>query len=82
MLRFSAGALLAFSLTPLRLGFRLGFFMSALAFVEIAYIFVQYFRGNTVPGWASVMTFMSLMFGILFILLGIVGLCIGKIYKS
>ena len=81
MLRFSAGALLAFSLTPLRLGIWLGFFMSALAFVEVAYIFVQYFRGNTVPGWASVMTFMSLMFGILFILLGIVGLYIGKIYE-
>lgn len=81
MLRFSAGALLAFSLTPLRLGIWLGFFMSALAFVEIVYIFSQYFSGNTVPGWASVMTFMSLMFGILFILLGIVGLYIGKIYE-
>jgi polyisoprenyl-phosphate glycosyltransferase len=81
MLRFSAGALVAFSMTPLKLGIWLGFITSGLAFVELGYILVQYFRGNTVVGWASVMTVMSLMFGILFILLGVVGLYLGKVYE-
>lgn len=81
MLRFSAGAMIAFSTTPLKLGIWLGFVTSALAFVEVGYILVQYFRGNVVPGWASLMTFMSLMFGVLFILLGIIGLYLGKVYE-
>ncbi len=81
MLRFAFGALLSFSALPLRLGIWIGFLTSALAFAEICYIVVQYFRGHTVQGWASVMTVMSFMFGILFILIGIVGTYLGKIYE-
>lgn len=81
MLRFAAGALLSFSALPLRLGIWIGFLTSLLAFAEICYIVVQYFLGHTVPGWASVMTIMSFMFGILFVLIGIVGTYLGKIYE-
>ena len=42
---------------------------------------MQYFLGHTIPGWASVMTIMSFMFGILFVLIGIVGTYLGKIYE-
>jgi len=81
MLRFAAGAMVSFSMLPLRLGIWAGFFTSLLALAEIAYIIVQYFRGETVPGWASLMTVMSMMFAILFVLLGIIGAYVGKIYE-
>ncbi len=81
MLKFAAGALLSFSALPLRLGIWIGFLTSLLAFAEICYIVVQYLLGHTVPGWASVMTIMSFMFGILFVLIGIVGTYLGKIYE-
>ena len=58
-----------------------GFVTSALAFVELCYILVTYLRGNVVPGWASVMTVMSLMFGVLFVLLGIIGTYLAKVYE-
>lgn len=81
MLRFSSGAMLSFSVVPLRLGIGVGFITSALAFVELCYILVAYSQNRTVQGWASLMTVMSLMFGILFILLGIIGTYLGKIYE-
>jgi glycosyltransferase involved in cell wall biosynthesis len=81
MLRFASGAILSFSLAPLRLGIWIGFLTSGLAILELSYILIQYFRGQTITGWASMMGFMSLMFGILFVLLGIIGTYLGKIFE-
>jgi polyisoprenyl-phosphate glycosyltransferase len=81
MLRLSTGAMLSFSALPLRLGIGIGFVTSALAFVELLYILYVYSRGAVIPGWASVMTVMSFMFGILFVLLGVIGTYLGKIYE-
>jgi len=81
MLRFASGAILSFSLAPLKLGIWIGFLTSGLSALELLYILVQYFLGHTVTGWASMMAFMSLMFGILFVLLGIIGTYIGKIFE-
>jgi glycosyltransferase involved in cell wall biosynthesis len=82
MLRFASGAILSFSLLPLRIGIWIGFFTSGVAVLELAYILVQYFRGKTITGWASMMAFMSLMFGILFVLLGVLGTYLGKIFEA
>jgi dolichol-phosphate mannosyltransferase len=81
MLKFSSGAMLSFSVIPLRLGIGVGFVTSGLAFFELCYILFAYFSGRTVTGWASMMAVMSLMFGVLFILLGIIGAYLGKIYE-
>ena len=81
MLRFASGAILSFSLAPLKLGIWIGFATSGLAVTELIYILVQYFRGQTVTGWASMMAFMSFMFGILFVLLGVIGTYLGKIFE-
>jgi dolichol-phosphate mannosyltransferase len=81
MLKFSSGAMLSFSVIPLRLGIGVGFVTSCFAFLEFGYILFAYFTGRTVTGWASMMAVMSLMFGVLFILLGIIGAYLGKIYE-
>ena len=81
MLRFASGAILSFSLAPLRVGIWIGFFTSGLAVIELGYILYAYFNGKTVTGWSSMMAFMSLMFGILFVLLGVIGTYLGKIFE-
>lgn len=81
MLRLSTGAMLSFSAFPLRLGIGVGFVTSALAFIELCYILYTYLNGRSVPGWASLMTVMSLMFGVLFVLLGIIGTYLAKVYE-
>ena len=72
----------SFSTVPLRLGIWAGLATSALAFAEILYILVQVARGETVPGWASVLTLVSFMFGVLFILLGILGTYLASIHQA
>jgi dolichol-phosphate mannosyltransferase len=81
MLRFASGAILSFSLAPLRIGIWVGFLTSGLAVLELGYILFAYSQGKTITGWASVTTFVSLMFGILFVLLGIIGTYLGKIFE-
>jgi glycosyltransferase involved in cell wall biosynthesis len=81
MLRFASGAILSFSLAPLKLGIWIGFMTSGFAVLELLYILYEYSRGATITGWASVMTFLSLMFGILFVLLGVIGTYLGKIFE-
>jgi dolichol-phosphate mannosyltransferase len=81
MIRLSTGAMISFSAFPLRLGIGIGFVTSAFAFVELCYILYAYLNGRAVPGWASVMTVMSFMFGVLFVLLGVIGTYIAKVYE-
>jgi polyisoprenyl-phosphate glycosyltransferase len=81
MLRFASGAILSFSLAPLRLGIWIGFMTSGLAVLEFIYILYEYEQGKTIVGWPSVMAFLSLLFAILFVLLGVIGTYLGKIFE-
>jgi len=82
MIRFATSSLFSFSMIPLRLGIWLGLITSALAFLELIYILVNYFRGNAITGWASTLTVVSFMFGILFILIGIIGAYVGNVLET
>jgi polyisoprenyl-phosphate glycosyltransferase len=82
MLRFSAAAVLSFSTLPLRVGIWVGLVMSGLALAEVLYVLVVYSRGQTVPGWASMLVLMSIMLGVLFILVGILGAYVAAIYDA
>lgn len=77
LIRYSLSSLVSFSLIPLRLGIWLGFATSLLAFLELLYIFYRYLQGIDVPGWASTLTVVSFMFGMLFMLIGVVGIYLG-----
>jgi glycosyltransferase involved in cell wall biosynthesis len=80
MVRLAWNGITSFSVVPLRLGIILGLATSLLAFAYLAYaIAAKLFFTVTVPGWASAVGVVSLLFGVLFILLGIVGEYIGKI---
>jgi len=80
MLRFAWTGITSFSIIPLRLGLYIGILTSMLAFAEMAYaIAMRLFTETVVPGWASGVAFVSFLFGILFILLGLIGEYIGRI---
>lgn len=82
MVRLSAAGLVSFSTVPLKAGIWLGLATGGLAFAEIGYILVQYFRGATVPGWASAMALSSFMFAVLFVLLGILGSYVASLHST
>ena len=80
MLRFARGGIVAFSTKPLRVGIALGLVTSALAFVALCYVMAQYVLGHTVPGWASTLGLLVFLFGVLFVILGVIGGYVGLIY--
>ena len=82
MLMFSRSAMISFSTKPLIFGVWIGFFTSALAFIEIVYIVVEYLRGNTIVGWASTLSVLAFLFGVLFIILGIMGTYLARIHNA
>ncbi|MDD2850397.1 MAG: glycosyltransferase family 2 protein [Desulfuromonadaceae bacterium] len=80
MIKFAWTGITSFSVIPLRLGIYIGILTSILAFAEMAYaIFMRLFTNTVVPGWASGIAIVSFLFGILFILLGLIGEYIGRI---
>jgi glycosyltransferase involved in cell wall biosynthesis len=83
MLRFAWAGVTSFSLIPLRIAIVLGFITSAVAFINLSYaVGVKLFTERAVPGWASAVSIISLLFGVLFILLGIIGEYIGRVLEE
>lgn len=82
MLRFASGAVVSFSNKPLVLGIWLGLGTALLSVLELVYVVVQHLRGETVPGWASIVAVVSLLFAVLFFVLGIFGLYLAQIHSA
>lgn len=81
MLRFAMTGITSFSTVPLRMGILIGFVTSGLAFVELIYVVYSKFQGKVVPGWTSMTALLSFLFGVSFILLGMMGIYIGHIFR-
>jgi len=70
----------SFSILPLRLGILTGLLGSVFSFLGVFYAFFgKIFGKETVPGWASTVLIISLLFSLLFIYLGILGEYVGRI---
>jgi dolichol-phosphate mannosyltransferase len=82
MMKFAVGAIVSFSVKPLMLAVLIGVITSALSFLEIVYVLIQFFRGATVAGWTSTVAIMSFLFGVLFIVLGIIGVYLSRIHQA
>jgi dolichol-phosphate mannosyltransferase len=80
MVKFAFDGITSFSLIPLRISIYIGVITSLVAFGEMSYaILIRIFTDTAVPGWASAVGILSFLFGILFILLGVIGDYIGRI---
>jgi polyisoprenyl-phosphate glycosyltransferase len=80
MLSLAWQGIASFSIVPLRLGIILGLLTGGLAIVELGYVVaVAAFSDQAVPGWASAVGLTSLLFAMLFLMLGVIGEYIGRI---
>jgi glycosyltransferase involved in cell wall biosynthesis len=82
LMRLATSAIVSFSLVPLRIGIWIGFLTAFLSFCELGFVVLAYFKGWSVPGWASTVGIISLLFGIMFVLLGIIGAYIARIHQA
>ncbi len=80
MIQLAWAGITSFSIVPLRVSIVIGVLTSLLAFTEVIYaIYAKIFTDTVVPGWASGVAVVSFLFGILFIMLGVLGEYIGRI---
>ena len=80
MCKFAWRGITSFSIVPLRIGIIIGIITSLFAFYQLLEVlYLKLFTDRTVPGWASTVGLISLLFGVLFVLIGILGEYIGRI---
>lgn len=83
MIRFATDGLISFSTVPLRIVLAAGFVIAGLAFAAgVAAILLKVLGAFTVPGWASLVVVLALFSGVQFIVLGTIGLYVGRIYAQ
>jgi dolichol-phosphate mannosyltransferase len=79
MIKLGWGGVSSFSIMPLRIGMLIGLIGSLFSALGILYAFFgRFFGKGVVPGWASTLMVISLMFFLLFIYLGVLGEYIGR----
>lgn len=66
----------------LRMIVKLGAVFSAISFVTVLFLVIQYFVRNIAPGWTSIIAAVFLVGGLVLIALGVVGLYIGNIFME
>ena len=80
MLALAINGITSMSTTPLRIITCLGILVSFLSFLFIFWVIIGYFLGNTLSGWASLVSVICLLCGFQLISIGIIGEYVGKIY--
>ena len=80
MLALAIDGITSMSTTPLRIITCLGILVSFLSFSFIFWVIIGYFLGNTLSGWASLVSVICLLCGFQLISIGIIGEYVGKIY--
>lgn len=83
MLRFAIDGITSFSVLPLRMATWLGLFAGSLAvIVGIWLFFVKFLQLGAVPGWTGIMVAVTFGFSAQFVMTGILGEYIGRIYEE
>jgi dolichol-phosphate mannosyltransferase len=83
VLSLAVKGILAYSYIPLRLITIMGILVSVFSFALLGYTVVKaVFWGVPFAGFGSIMTVLLLMFGLMFITLGVVGEYVGLIYEE
>ena len=80
MLFFALQGITSLSVEPIRLITTVGVAMSSISFLVILWTLYEYFFGDTVRGWASMLASLWFIGGLILLSIGIVGEYVGKIY--
>ena len=83
MLQFGLKGITSFSIRPLYLSIFLGFAISGLSLLfYIGYIFYSIHYNTAISGWSSVIFTIVLFGGLNLIVLGIIGIYVGKLFMQ
>jgi glycosyltransferase involved in cell wall biosynthesis len=80
MVRFALQGITSFSTRPLYIATYLGFIFSLLSLLYIPYIAYGYYFDHSINGWASVIATIAFFGGLQLMILGIIGMYLGKLF--
>ena len=82
MVKAMYDAFIGFSDLPIKFMTNIGIGISILSMGLLAYFGLAWYLGNPMPGWTSLVSFIALFFGLQFLLMGIVGEYLYRIYRE
>jgi len=83
MIRLGIQGITSFSIRPLYLATYLGIGFSVLSILlYVPYILISFFSGNVVSGWSSVLATVVFLGGLQLMILGIIGIYLGKLFMQ
>lgn len=83
MIKFAIDAITSFSYKPLKMATYAGSIISGFSFLYLLFVlFERLFTSLTVPGWSSIAALTLFFNGVTFIMLGIIGEYVGRIYDE
>ncbi len=82
MIRFALQGITSFSTRPLYIATYLGFLFSFLSVLYVPYIIYSYYFGHAISGWASIVATIAFFGGLQLMILGILGMYIGKLFMQ
>jgi polyisoprenyl-phosphate glycosyltransferase len=82
MLRLALKGTTSFSFKPLRLALLIGSIISLVAFAFAIFALVAYFKGNTVPGWTSLIIAVMFLGGTQLLAIGLLGEYIASLFTE
>ena len=80
MLRLALKGTTSFSFKPLRLALLVGSIISLVAFAFAVFALIAYFKGNTVPGWTSLIIAVMFLGGTQLLAIGLLGEYIASLF--
>lgn len=82
LLQFSTDTIVCFSDAPLKFGIYAGVFAIIIGIVMAVYTVITWIRVGAPNGYATIVVLLCFMFGVLFLLVGIIGMYISVIFKE
>jgi glycosyltransferase involved in cell wall biosynthesis len=82
MLKLALKGTTSFSFKPLRVALLVGSFISLFAFAFGVFALISYFKGNTVPGWASIIIAIMFLGGTQLLAIGLLGEYIASLFTE
>lgn len=82
MMKFAITGIATFSNKPLYFAAYMGLAFAFLSLLYIPYIIYAFYSGTEVHGWASIVATLAFFGGVILMMLGIVGIYLGKLFEQ
>ena len=82
MMELALKGITSFSTKPLTFAMYLGFFSAFISFLYFPYALISYLSGHVISGWASVIVTIAFFGGVQLMILGIIGMYLGKLFMQ